>query len=146
MNINMELSDIKHDIRELKHRSDAERTFALSSMNTERRFKLAKCYGTDGKVTWIKFGNFPVLGNCPPLFVWGDNAEDAHAAQYTKYIQDMFLGSPYVDEFIVMDVHTNKQLWNLGRAHGTTDVIVYPDITRFNQDVITLFFELKKVL
>ena len=53
---------------------------------------------------------------------------DMDAVQYTKYIEETFLGSPYVDKFIVKDVHANKQLWDFSRAHGTTDVIVYPDI------------------
>ena len=51
-----ELSDIRHmletysvDLKELKHHFDADKTVALSSMNTEKMFKLAKHYGTDGR-------------------------------------------------------------------------------------------------
>jgi hypothetical protein len=133
-------------VNELKRRFDAEEKVSLSSINTEKMFKLAKRYGIDGRVTWIKFDNFPTHGDCPTPFAWGDRGEDACATEYTNYIQNTFLGPSYLTDFMVKDVHTYKQLWKLGQARGTTDVVVYPDIAVRSQGVITLFFELKKVL
>nr|CAG8589166.1 6339_t:CDS:2 [Entrophospora candida] len=70
--------------------------------------------------------------------------QDSHATQYTNYIQDVFLGSDFLARYVVKDIHTNKHYWNTGIAHSTADVIVFKPKALHEQDVVKLFFELKK--